>query len=171
MPMLQEILHRNQITLTDEEKRVKAMRKLSAAVKSKATRERNKEKLIADHVSAALSTLASAVPTPAVITSMDSHVNVTPVPQATAVPSASRSKSKVTKATVVAPPTVFNTSTSVIRNRADSTTEVSNPKIASSTTTKSIDYETFLSGVDHTTYTWLYITLNDTRSFEGLLTI
>jgi hypothetical protein len=55
LPALQEILNRNQTDITEEEKQVKAARKLASALKAKATRERNKESAIADRVTAALS--------------------------------------------------------------------------------------------------------------------
>jgi hypothetical protein len=154
LPALQEILNRNQTDTTEEEKQVKAARKLASALKAKATRERNKESAIADRVTAALSAQNIVVTENSIIT-------------APTVTSAKAPKKKPNKRELSALP-----SSTVVANelQVDNSTNRSTAsmKVASSTS-KVHDYDKFLCSIDSTKYVWEYITLEDQRSFERQL--
>lgn len=153
IPILQEILQRNQTPLTEEEKRVKAARKVATALKSKATRERNKEKAITDRISAALSNQSPDDSSNITVPSIDTTVN------SSTKPIVSRSKkttSRVTSLTSSVPIPLVVTTPEVPMSRESSPSDT--------------DMQTFLKTIDITMYTWLYISLTDTRSFERLIT-
>ena len=156
LPALQEILNRNQTDITEEEKQVKAARKLASALKAKATRERNKESAIADRVTAALS--AQNV--------VDTENSIITAPTVT-ITSAKAPKKKSNKRELSALP-----SFTVVANelQVDNSTNRSTAsmKVASSTS-KVHDYDKFLCSIDSTKYVWEYITLEDQRSFERQL--
>ena len=147
MPMLQEVLHRNQTFLTDEEKKVKAARKVAAALKSKATREKNKEKAISDRV-AALLTQSSVVSPPIITSSMTqrpldpiplivSPIVTTSTPLSTVTPSAAAPKATSRTSKRTATPTITAT-----------TTLSSVPTVC-----PVIDHEKFLSQINSNDYT------------------
>ena len=156
LPALQEILNRNQTDTTEEEKQVKAARKLASALKAKATRERNKESVIADRVTAALSAQNIVVTENSIITA--------PTVTSAKAPKKKPNKSKLSElpsSTVVANELQVDNST----NRSTDSTSM---KVASSTS-KFHDYDKFLCSIDSTKYVWEYITLEDQRSFERQL--
>jgi hypothetical protein len=160
MPILQEILQRNQITLTDDEKKVKAARKVQAVLKAKATRERNKEQTISDRVTAALNGLSSAVTPSTTIASVQPVVQSVDATNSSIVPIVPSST-----ATISIPKGSRN------RNRTvdSQTASTSGGDLSMVITTRPvINKEMFLNKVDPNIYTWVYITLTDTRSFEGL---
>jgi hypothetical protein len=157
---LKENLQRNQITLIDDEKKVKAARKVQAVLKAKATRERNKEQTISDRVTAALNGLSSAVTPSTTIASVQPVVQSVDATNSSIVPIVPSST-----ATIAIPKGSRN------RNRTVDSQTASNPggDLSMVTTTRPvIDKEMFLNKVDPNIYTWVYITLTDTSSFEGL---
>ena len=149
MPALQEILQRNQTTLTEEEMKVKAARKVASALKSKATRARNKEKAISDRVTAVLSTQTEV---PNESDTITAPTNV--ISKADKIPSKKTNKREV--ASLVSSLVTDHNPSQAITKEISSTVNVK-------------DYDKFLRGIDSTKYTWEYISLDGNIKYDGQL--
>jgi hypothetical protein len=179
IPMLQQVLQKNQTPLTEEEMQIKAARKLAAALKGKATRARNKEKVIMDRILDALPNQSSKsgnhttqITTKPIV---EDSTNGTSIVSRSTV-----SISAVTEPLEIAEPIprkrVHKTKNMIPTNTTTSasilTTSINDVNI-NKVSKKNIEHnniETFLINIDPTIYSWQYIKLDDTKSFDGLLT-